>query len=168
MQKKTQPVSGLDTDKLAKLEEFTDSLETLEGELVAILHKAQEIFGYLPHELQLYIARRLNMPAAEVYGVVSFYSFFTMRKPGKYTISVCMGTPCFVRGADEILRIIEEKLQINTNETTSDGLFTLKDVRCVGACGLAPVVIIAEKVFGRVVPEDIDVMLSSFQEEAKS
>jgi len=164
LRKKTETPPDLDQAGIQQLDEFIDSLETPEGELVTILHKAQETFGYLPRELQLYISRRLNIPGAEVYGVVSFYSYFTMRKPGKHTISVCMGTPCFVRGADEILRLIGEKLEIGPNETTPDGLFTLKDVRCVGACGLAPVVIIGEKVFGRLIPEDIDGMLNSFRD----
>ena len=165
MRKTIKSPPGLDVQAISELDEFIDSQKTTEGELVTILHKAQELFGYLPHDLQLYIARRLGIPGAEVYGVVSFYSFFTMRKPGRHIISVCMGTPCFVRGADEILRLIDENLGVGPNETTPDGLFTLKDVRCVGACGLAPVVIIGEKVFGRVVPEDIDGMLNFFRGE---
>jgi len=158
-------MTELDSAKLSQLDEFIELQKTADGELVTILHYAQELFGYLPRDLQLYIARNLGIPGAEVYGVVSFYSFFTMRKPGRNIISVCMGTPCFVRGADEILRLIGENLDISPNETTPDGLFTLKDVRCVGACGLAPVVIIGEKVFGRVVPEDIGAMLNSFRDK---
>ncbi|MCL2069158.1 MAG: NAD(P)H-dependent oxidoreductase subunit E [Oscillospiraceae bacterium] len=155
----------LDSNKLSELDSFIASLPGTEGELVTILHRAQSIFGYLPQELQLYISRRLGLPCAEVYGVVSFYSFFTMRRPGRHTVSVCMGTPCFVRGAAQILEAISQKLGIGPNETTPDGMFTLKDVRCVGACGLAPIVLVDGRVFGRVQVEEIEKILDQFRDE---
>ncbi len=152
-------------EKLDELGVFIDSLETTEGALIEILHRAQSLFGYLPREVQLYVARKLNLPGAEVYGVVSFYSFFTMKPGGKHTVSVCMGTACFVRGADKILAKLKERLGIGAGETTQDGLFTLKDVRCVGACGLAPVVMIDDKVFGRVTEEELDKILEPYEEK---
>lgn len=142
---------------------FIDSLETTKGALIEILHRAQGIFGYLPRDVQLYIARKLGIPGAEVYGVVSFYSYFTTKPSGRHTISVCMGTACFVRGADKILGKFKEKLGIESNETTEDGLFTIKDVRCIGACGLAPVVTVDGKVYGRVKEEDVDNIINEYR-----
>jgi len=143
-------------EKFQELEKYIDGMETTKGALITILHKAQEIFGYLPRDVQLFIARKLGIPGAEVYGVVSFYSYFSTKPKGKHTISVCMGTACFVKGADKIIERLKEKLKIESNEITEDGLFTLRDVRCIGACGLAPVVMVDDKVFGRVKEHDIN------------
>lgn len=152
-------------EKFDELGAFIDSLETNRGALIKILHKAQEIFGYLPRDVQLYVARKLGIPGAEVYGVVSFYSYFTTKPRGKHTISVCMGTACFVRGSDKVIERMKEKLGIESNEITKDGLFTLKDVRCIGACGLAPVVMVDDRVFGRVKEEDIDEILNTYRSQ---
>ncbi len=149
--------------KYDELNAFIESLDTTKGALIEILHKAQHIFGYLPRDVQLYIARKLGIPGAEVYGVVSFYSYFSTKPSGKHTISVCMGTACFVRGSDKILEKFKEKLGIEANETTDDGIFTIKDVRCIGACGLAPVVMVDGKVFGRVKEEEIDGILDLYR-----
>lgn len=154
-------------EKYDELEAFIDSLETTKGALVQILHKAQGIFGYLSKDVQLFVARKLGIPGAEVFGVVSFYSYFTTKPVGKHTISVCMGTACFVRGAEKLLELIKEKLDIESNQTTKDGLFTLKDVRCVGACGLAPIVLVDGKVYGRVKEEDIDGILNVYRDLTK-
>lgn len=154
---------SLDLEKCKELDAFIDGLDTTEGALIEILHKAQAIFGYLPPQLQLHIARKLGLPGSEVFGVVSFYSFFTMKPSGKHVISVCMGTACFVRGADKVLQKLKDELAIDANETTEDGLFTLKDVRCIGACGLAPVVTVGDKVFGRVTADDVDNILSQYR-----
>lgn len=160
----TKPVSeDLPKEKFDELETFIDNMETTKGALIEILQKAQEIFGYLPRDVQLYVARKLGIPGAEVYGVVSFYSYFTTKPRGKNVISVCMGTACFVRGADKIIEGFKEKLGIESNESTEDGLFTLRDVRCIGACGLAPVVTVGDKVFGRVKEEDIDDILNTYR-----
>lgn len=119
------------------------------GELINILHTVQGKLGYLPKEVQELIAMELGIPAAKVYGVVTFYSFFTMKPKGKYPISVCMGTACYVRGAEKVLDEFKRQLGIEVGETTADGLFSLDSLRCVGACGLAPVVMVGQKVFGR-------------------
>ncbi|AQS57721.1 NADH-quinone oxidoreductase subunit NuoE [Desulforamulus ferrireducens] len=155
----------LPQEKFQELESYINSLETTKGALIEILHKAQEIFGYLPRDVQLFVARKLGIPGAEVYGVVSFYSYFTTKPGGKHTISVCMGTACFVRGADKIIERFKERLGIEANETTEDGLFTLKDVRCLGACGLAPVVVVDDKVYGRVKVEDVDDIINTYRRE---
>jgi len=156
--------SVLDKTKLKCLDDYIDSLEGDKKEhLIHILHKAQEIFLYLPQNLQLYIARKLDMPAVEVNGVVSFYTFFNEKPVGKYTISVCMGTACFVKGAEEVLQRVLEILKIEKGEMTEDGLFTVKDVRCIGACGLAPVLTVNEKVYGKVKPSDVDKIIRHYR-----
>ena len=165
----TEPIQeDLPKEKFDELEHFIDQLETTKGALIEILHKAQSIFGYLPRDVQLYVARKLGIPGAEVSGVVSFYSYFTTKPRGKHTISVCMGTACFVRGADKVIERLKEKLNIESNEITEDGLFTLRDVRCIGACGLAPVVMVDDKVFGRVKEEELDGILEQYGYEVKS
>ncbi len=150
-------------EKYKELDAFIESLDTTRGALIEILHRAQHIFGYLSRDVQLYIARKLGIPGAEVFGVVSFYSYFSTKPGGRHTISVCMGTACFVRGADKIVESFKEKLGIEANETTRDGFFTIKDVRCIGACGLAPVVMVDGKVFGRVKVEDVDGILDLYR-----
>lgn len=161
----TKPINdNLPKEKFDELESFIDNMETTKGALIEILHKAQNLFGYLPRDVQLYVARKLGIPGAEVSGVVSFYSYFTTKPRGKHTISTCMGTACFVRGADKIIERLKEKLKIESNEITEDGLFTLRDVRCIGACGLAPVVMVDDKVFGRVKEEELDDILNQYKE----
>jgi NADH:ubiquinone oxidoreductase subunit E len=145
------------------LDAYVASLPDKQGALIAVLHKAQSIFGYLPREVQLHVSRQLDLPAAKVYGVVSFYSFFTEEPRGDHVIHVCMGTACFVRGAEKILREIEADLGIKAGQTTADGRFTLDALRCVGACGLAPVVMVDEKVFGRVKPGEIGAIIKEFE-----
>jgi NADH-quinone oxidoreductase subunit E/NADP-reducing hydrogenase subunit HndA len=147
-----------------ELETFIDGMETTKGALIEILHKAQHIFGYLSRDVQLFIARKLGIPGAEVYGVVSFYSYFTTKPRGKYTISCCMGTACFVRGADKIIERLKEILKIESNEVTEDGLFTLVDVRCIGACGLAPIVKVNDKVYGRVKEEELEDIIETYRQ----
>ena len=139
----------LNAEDFESLEEFINSLETLEGELIAVLHKAQGLFGFLPREVQVFVAKKLNLAVSKVYGVVSFYSYFTMTPKGKYRIAVCMGTACYVKGAEKILNEFKKELEIEVGETTPDGLFSIDSLRCVGACGLAPVVLVGEDVYGR-------------------
>ena len=133
------------------------------GELINILHKAQHLFGYLPQEVQRIVARQLGIPVSKVYGVVTFYSFFTMTPKGEHPISVCMGTACYVRGAEKVLDEFRRILGINVGETTPDGKYSLSSLRCVGACGLVPVVLIGEKVYGRVVPGDVEKILKELE-----
>ena len=154
----------LEIEQFKELDQYIDSLPDKEESLIHILHRAQQIFGFLPKEVQLHIARTIGIPAAKVNGVVSFYSFFTQTPRGKHTISVCMGTACFVKGADKILEAIKKELNIDNGETTSDGLFTLRDVRCVGTCALAPVVLVDEKVYGHVTEAEIVKILESYKE----
>lgn len=155
----------LDKKKLIELEEYIDSLEDKEGCLINVLHRAQDIFGYLPPELQLFISRKLGVTAAKVYGVTTFYSFFTMEPRGKHVINVCMGTACFVKGADKILKKFRESLNITDGTISSDGMFTVDSLRCVGACGLAPVVIVDGKVYGRVTVENVEGIIKEYRDK---
>ena len=133
------------------------------GELINVLHKTQGMFGYLPAEVQEVIAKELNIPVARVYGVVTFYSFFTMKPKGKHPISICLGTACYVRGAEKVLDEFKRALNVKVGESTSDGKFSLSCLRCVGACGLAPVVMIGEKVYGRVSPDGVKDILKEYE-----
>jgi NADH-quinone oxidoreductase subunit E len=148
-----------------QLEEFINSLPDKKGALIEVLHKAQSIFGYLPEEVQLFVGEKLDVPASKVYGVVTFYSYFTTVPRGKYVVNVCMGTACFVRGSANVLEEFEKQLGIKPGETTPDGKFTIEILRCVGACGLAPVVTINDKVYGSVTPAEVKQILFEYQEK---
>lgn len=155
-------------DHYHRLDDYIDSLPYKKENLIGILHHAQELFGYLPDKLQWHIAQKLDIPSAKVYGVVSFYSFFTMKPRGKHVINVCMGTACFVRGAEKLQAELEKQLGIKTGQTTKDNLFSLDSLRCIGACGLAPVMMIDGKVYGRLHdPEEIKQVLAEYRPEAK-
>ena len=132
------------------------------GELINILHNTQGTFGFLPKEMQEIIADEIGISAADVFGVVTFYSFFTMKPKGKYPISVCMGTACYVRGAEKVLDEFKRILKIDAGQTTKDGVFSIDSLRCVGACGLAPVVMIGEKVFGRLTVENVNEIIDEY------
>lgn len=133
------------------------------GELINVLHKVQNTFGYLPAEVQEVIAHEMNVPLAKVYGVVTFYSFFTMIPQGRHPISICMGTACYVRGAEKVLDEFKKELGINVGEKTGDGKFSISCLRCVGACGLAPVVTVGEKTYGRVSPDGVKDILKEYE-----
>ncbi len=144
---------------IEQVEAICDKYGNQPGELINVLHEAQSLHGYLPEEMQRIIARKLHIPVSKVYGVVTFYSFFTMTPKGKHPISVCLGTACYVRGSEGLLEEIKRVLNIEVGETTPDGKFSLDCLRCVGACGLAPVVTIGDKVYGRLQPKDIKKIL---------
>jgi NADP-reducing hydrogenase subunit HndA len=133
------------------------------SDLIAILHKAQNHFGFLPKEVQEAIAGVLNISSAKVYGVVTFYSYFTMEPRGKHPVSICMGTACYVKGAEKVLKEFESKLEIKNGQTTADGKFSMNTLRCIGACGLAPVIMIGEKVYGSVKPEEVAKIIKEYE-----
>lgn len=156
-------ISELDPAKLAELDKHIATYSQPEGSLINILHKAQHLFGYIPTNLQLYIARKLGIGAAKVNGVVSFYSYFSQEKTGKNIISVCLGTACYVKGAEQILQKFLDELDVEKNQITKDELFTVRDVRCIGACGLAPVVTIGDKVYGHVERNAVKDIIKEFR-----
>ena len=166
MTEKTNELCAQVCGQMKKVDAFIDELAqqgSLDGKLIAILHRAQEIVGYLPHEVQTHIARRLSIPPAKVHGVVSFYSFFSTVPKGKYVINVCLGTACFVVGAEAVLNELKTLLGIEAGQTTPDRLFSLNALRCVGACGLAPVVVINEKMYGKVTIKDIGKIIEEYK-----
>ncbi|WP_312652963.1 NAD(P)H-dependent oxidoreductase subunit E [Proteiniclasticum sp.] len=141
--------------KIQELDAFILKINAKESDLIEVLHHAQNLFGYISEELLGHISEKISVPKAKIYGVVSFYSYFTTEPRGKNVINVCMGTACFVRGADKILREFESQLRMKSGETSIDGIFTIDSLRCVGACGLAPVVMVNDKVYGRVETGDV-------------
>jgi NADH-quinone oxidoreductase subunit E len=151
-------------EKYAQLEAFINNLPEKKGALIEVLHKAQGIFGYLPQEVQLFVGEKLDIPASKVYGVVTFYSYFTTEPRGEFVINVCMGTACFVRGSGAVLDEFNKQLGTKTGETTADGKFTVGSLRCVGACGLAPVVTVNDKVYGHVTATDVKKILAEYEQ----
>lgn len=151
------------TEKHLELDKVIDQYRDVEGALVQVLKKAQEIYGYLPLEVQTFVAEGLNVPLEEVYGVVSFYSFFSIKPKGKYKISVCLGTACYVKGAAAVLKEVMDELKIGPDETTSDGLFSIQDTRCLGCCGLAPVMTINDDVYGKLTPAEVPGILAKYR-----
>ena len=162
MEEKTQvPFSGTLAQELQLKEVIAAHKEQL-GCLMPVLQQAQEIYGYLPIEVQAIVAEGLGISLSEVYGVATFYSQFRLNPKGIYRISICLGTACYVKGAAKILEAVERKLGIDVGECTPDGLFSLESCRCVGACGLAPVMMINDEVFGRMTPEQVPVILEDY------
>ncbi len=156
-------VIKLSESKVNFVKEVCKSFNNDGGEVINVLHKVQGEFGYLPAEIQELVAKELNIPVSRVYGIVSFYSFFTMTPKGEHPISVCLGTACYVRGAEKVLDELKRQLGINVGEVTPDGKFSLTCLRCVGACGLAPVIEVGEKVYGRVTPDHVKDIIAEYR-----
>lgn len=145
-----------------ELKLYIDTVKSNPGILISVLHKAQGLFGYLPVEVQKFIAMQLNLPFSQVYGVVTFYNFFSMQPKGKHVINVCLGTACYVKGAEKVVTNFEDALHIKMGETTSDKMFTLSSARCFGACGLAPAVMVDDEVYGQVDKKKIDEIIKKY------
>lgn len=148
----------------AQLMAVIDELRSQKGALMPIMQKAQEIYGYLPIEVQQMIADELNIPLEEVYGVATFYAQFALNPKGRYKISVCLGTACYVKGSGDVYERLMDTLGIKGGECTPDGKFSLEACRCVGACGLAPVMMVNDEVYGRLKPEDVDDILAKYKD----
>lgn len=142
---------GRENDK--KMEEILSKYKQDKSNLIQILNDVQEHYGYIPKHAQIAISEYLNMPLAEIYGVITFYARFTLKPKGKYNIAVCLGTACFVKGSEKVLDKAKEILGIDVGETTEDGKFSLEATRCIGACGLAPVFTVNDEVYGKATPE---------------
>ena len=153
----------LNPEIMAQVDEMMHSYADKPGSLIPILEECQEIVGYVPVELQEYIAKGLNIPGSTVYGVVTFYSFFSMVPKGRHTIKVCMGTACYVRGIGEVLNRICSEFKLDVGETTKDRRFSLEAVRCLGACGLAPVIVINDDTHGAVSADKIMDILGGYE-----
>ncbi len=157
------PKIKLSDNTINVIKDVCAEFDNKESELINVLHKVQGKLGYLPAEVQEVIARELKTSVAKVYGVVTFYSFFTMIPKGEFPISICMGTACYVRGAEQVLSEFKRQLKVEVGESTSDGKFSLNCLRCVGACGLAPVVTVGEKVYGRVAPTQVKDIIAEYR-----
>lgn len=151
-------------EKWIKLEELIDGYKGKKGALIPVLQKAQDIFGYLPEEVMEAIADGLGLPLSQVYGVAIFYAQFHLKPRGKNIIRVCLGTACHVRGGQKIFERIQKELNVEKNGTTEDLLFTLEGVACIGACGLAPVIMINDDTHGRLTPDDIPAILDKYKD----
>ncbi len=154
---------GCVEEKERKLQDIIEKYKDSKGALIPVLHEAQELYGYLPLSVQKKISESLNVPLSEVYGVVTFYTQFSLKPKGEYKVSVCLGTACYVKGSKLILDKLQEKLGINVGDCTEDGKFSLDACRCVGACGLAPVVMINDDVYGRLTPDDVEKVLEKYR-----
>ncbi|SHJ00300.1 NADH-quinone oxidoreductase subunit NuoE [Lutispora thermophila] len=150
-------------EKMKKLDEIIANHKGQQGSLMPVLHETQELFGYLPEEAQKKISMELNIPLAEIYGVATFYSRFTLKPRGEYTIGVCLGTACYVKNAQLVFERLQKELNVEPGGTTEDGKFTLEATRCLGCCGLAPVMMIGEDVYGKLVPDDIPDILKKYR-----
>lgn len=148
------------TDALAA---FVDVWKDKPGNLIMVLHKAQEEYGYIPRTIAVELSRMLDVPLAKIYGVTTFYHFFKLEKPGKHTLQVCLGTACYLKGSADLIQGLETQLGVGVNQTTADGEFTLEAVRCVGCCGLAPVMVSGKEVFGKLTPKELPTVLEKIK-----
>lgn len=153
----------LNQEQVHKLMQIIEKYKKQDGEIMLVLNEIQEYLGYVPYQAQKIIAENLNVPMAEIYGVVTFYSRFSLKPLGKYKIGVCLGTACYVKGADKILDKVKQKLGIDTGEITENGLFSIEAMRCVGACGLAPVMTVNEDVYGKLQPNEVYDILDKYK-----
>lgn len=156
---------GCVDEREKKLQEVIEKHKHTKGALIPVLHEAQDLYGYLPLSVQKTIAEGLNVPLTEIYGVVTFYTQFSLKPKGKYKIQVCMGTACYVKGSGAILDKLKEKLGIHVGDCTEDGKFSLDACRCIGACGLAPVMMINDDVYGRLTPDEIEGIIDKYKEK---
>jgi NADH:ubiquinone oxidoreductase subunit E len=163
--KTAEHCDGCGQQKYAEIANIIDLYKDREGSLIQVLHLAQEINGYLPLDLQVFIADRMGIPLSEVSGVVTFYSFFSTKPRGKHTIRVCLGTACYVRGGKKIVEGLRDRLGIEVGETTDDGKFTFEVARCIGSCGLAPAMMIDDVVYKQVNVDKLNSILARYENE---
>lgn len=161
-EKKVLPFNGT-KEQEKQLVDFINENKDMPGVLMPVLQKAQDIYGYIPKEVQLIIAKTLDVPMSEIYGIVTFYSQFSLTPKGKNKISVCLGTACYVKGAGDVYEKFCQLLNIKDGECTEDGEFSIDACRCIGACGLAPVLTVNDEVFGKVTVDDVETIIAKFR-----
>jgi NADH-quinone oxidoreductase subunit E len=143
---------------------FIEEWKTKPGNLIMVLHKVQQSYGYIPRDVAIETSKLLDVPLAKIYGVVTFYNFFKLQKAGKYIIQVCLGTACYLRGGDDVIKEFEKQLGIGVNGTTEDGLFSVEAVRCIGCCGLAPAAVVNGEVHGKLTTADVAGIIAKYRE----
>ena len=152
------------TEKMTpELKAFVEEWRDKPGNLIMVLHKVQQTYGYIPREIAIEISSLLDVPLAKIYGVVTFYNFFKLQKAGKYIIQVCLGTACYLRGGDDLMKEFERQLGVGVGGTTADGLFSVEAVRCLGCCGLAPVVVVNGEVHGKLSTKDVAGIIEKYR-----
>ena len=161
-----EKTDGLTQDDLAAINKILEDNGEDPGRMVKVLQEVQKVLGYVPLAGQKFVAQRLKIPVSRVHGIVSFYNFFRKSPPGRHSINICMGTACFVKGSDKVLQAFKTELDVEPDEMTEDEMFTLIELRCVGACGLAPVVMVDDKVYGHVKPEQVSEIIDKYRKEA--
>jgi len=147
------------------LTDFIEKWKDKPGNLIMVLHKVQEEYGYVPRDVAFEVAKLLDVPLAKIYGVITFYHFFKLKKPGKHNLQVCMGTACYLKGSNDLITELENLLGIGVGGTTHDGQYSIEAVRCVGCCGLAPVMMVGEDVFGKLTPEKLPEVLAGLNND---
>ena len=152
------------TEKLTpELKAFVEEWKDKPGNLIMVLHRVQQAYGYIPRSIAIEISGLLDVPLAKIYGVVTFYNFFKLQKAGKYIAQVCLGTACYLRGGDDLIKEFEKQLGVGVNATTPDGLFSVEAVRCLGCCGLAPVVVVNGEVYGKLSKGDVAGIIEKYR-----
>ena len=146
-----------------ELKAFIEEWKEKPGNLIMVLHQVQQTYGYIPREVAIEVSKLLDVPLAKIYGVVTFYNFFKLQKAGKYIIQVCLGTACYLRGGDDLMKELERELGIGVNGTTADGLFSIEAVRCLGCCGLAPVIVVNGEVHGKLETKNIAGIIEKYR-----
>ena len=146
-----------------QLKAFIEEWKDKPGNLIMVLHQVQQTYGYIPRNIAIEISELLSVPLAKIYGVVTFYNFFKLQKAGKYIIQVCLGTACYLRGGDDLMKEFERQLGVGVNATTPDGLFSVEAVRCLGCCGLAPVVVVNGEVYGKLTKGDVAGIIEKYR-----
>ena len=146
-----------------QLRAFIEEWKDKPGNLIMVLHQVQQTYGYIPRNIAIEISELLSVPLAKIYGVVTFYNFFKLQKAGKYIAQVCLGTACYLRGGDDLIKEFEKQLGVGVNATTPDGLFSVEAVRCLGCCGLAPVVVVNGEVYGKLTKGDVAGIIEKYR-----
>ena len=164
MSEKATPAFVMTKEQEEKVQQVIAKYKDTDGALIPVLHEVQEIIGYLPLEVQKVISEGIGVPVSEIYGVVTFYTQFSISPKGKYKIGVCLGTACYVKGSGDILEKIKQIIGIDVGECTEDGKFSLEATRCIGACGLAPVFTVNDDVYGRLVVDDVEGILAKYMD----
>lgn len=150
-------------DRFSKIKQIIKEHKAVKGALIPVLHETQKIYGYIPERIMQIASEEFNIPMSEIYGVATFYSQFALEPKGKHIIKVCLGTACYVKGSQDIMDRLCSLLEIQVGKTTEDGLFTLEATRCLGGCGLAPVMMIDDKVYGKLIPDDVIKIIEEYK-----